>query len=60
MSIAEFQTDYFTYLNKLRDSGITNMLGAGAYLQDEFELEPDEAKEVLLRWMQSFKQEEAS
>jgi hypothetical protein len=57
MSIAEFQTDYFTYLNKLRDSGITNMLGAGAYLEDEFDLSKSEAKEVLLAWISAFKEE---
>ena len=30
------EKDMFTYLNDLRDSGETNMFGAGAYLQREF------------------------
>jgi hypothetical protein len=28
--------EYFTYLNELRKSGVTNMNGAGRYLCDEF------------------------
>ena len=59
MSIAEFQTDYFDYLVELRDSGVTNMWGAGPYLEDEFDLSQSEAKEVLLSWIKSFKEEAA-
>ena len=39
------------YLNALRDSGETNMLGAGAYLQREFDLNRNEARQVVLWWM---------
>ena len=42
----------FTYLNRLRESGATNMFGAVPYLMDEFDIERDEAREVLLDWMQ--------
>jgi hypothetical protein len=42
----------FTYLNRLRESGATNMFGAGAYLEDEFDLDRREAKKILLEWMQ--------
>ena len=42
----------FTYLNRLRESGRTNMFGAVPYLMDEFDIERDEAREVLLDWMQ--------
>ena len=45
---------YFEYLNELRDSGITNMFGAAAYLVDEFGLSKKEAREILLAWMNSF------
>ena len=56
MSIAEFQQDYFSYLVELRDSGVTNMLGAAPYLEDKFWLEPSEAKEVLRLWIKSFEE----
>ena len=56
MSIAEFQEDYFTYLNELRASGETNMYGAAPYLEDKFWIEPSEAKEVLRLWMKSFEE----
>ena len=41
----------FTYLNRLRESGATNMFGAGAYLEDEFDLDRREARMVLSEWM---------
>ena len=56
MSIAEFQQDYFDYLVELRDSGVTNMLGAAPYLEDKFWLEPSEAKKVLVSWIKSFEE----
>ena len=46
--------DMHTFLNDLRDSGVTNMFGAAPYLQDEFGLEKGEARQVLANWMQSF------
>jgi hypothetical protein len=56
MSIAEFQADYFKYLNELQASGVTNMLGAAPYLENQFWLEPSEAKEVLRLWIKSFEE----
>jgi len=47
---------YFSYLNVLRDSGVTNMFGASPYLQNEFGLSRGEAKKVLAAWMNSFKE----
>lgn len=44
----------FTYLEGLRQSGVTNMFGAGPYLEREFGLDRNEAKEVLLNWMRSY------
>jgi len=46
------------YLNDLRESGIINMFGAGIYLQDEFSLNRQDAKVVLMYWMKNFKAEE--
>ena len=42
------------YLDELRESGRTNMFGAGQYLQAKFGLEKREAREVLAEWMRTF------
>jgi hypothetical protein len=47
--------EYFAYLNVLRESGVTNMFGAAPYLQQEFGLSRHEARDVLLKWMESFR-----
>lgn len=59
----EFCTDeMLEYLDKLRESGVTNMFGAGQYLDALF-FEPrafgstKEAKAVLMYWMNTFGQE---
>ena len=47
--------EYFEYLDRLRESGVTNMFGAVPYLQAEFpELSSDRARasQVLQLWMQ--------
>jgi hypothetical protein len=43
------------YLCELRDSGVTNMFGAAPYLQRRFGLSSNEAKDILLAWMQGDK-----
>ena len=45
---------YIDYLNTLRKSGITNMFGAGPYLQDTFDLQKAEARKILANWMRNF------
>lgn len=45
---------YFIYLDELRKSGVTNMYGAGLYLEDEFKLSEKQAKEILIEWMTTF------
>lgn len=48
---------YFDYLERLRQSGETNMYGAAPYLQSEFpELRYDRNKagEILLAWIRTF------
>ena len=50
--------EYFKFLDELRDSGITNMFGAGPFLEDAYpELNKQEAKSVLMEWMKSFDKE---
>tara|TARA_R100000315_G_C5227558_1_gene138566 strand:+ start:1657 stop:1815 length:159 start_codon:yes stop_codon:yes gene_type:complete len=51
-------TDVYKYLDDLRDSGVTNMYGAGQYLQQEFGMDKYEAREVLANWMRSKRDEE--
>ena len=45
---------YIDYLNNLRESGITNMYGAGEYLMDTFDLPKAEARKILANWMSNF------
>ena len=51
MSLQE-QVNYF--LDELRDSGVTNMFGAAPYIVEEFGVTRQEAKDLLLNWMQTF------
>ncbi len=55
MHFDENMREYFKYLNELRDSGETNMFGAVPYLVDEYDLTPNQAKQILLSWMKSIK-----
>tara|TARA_Y100000310_G_C20165338_1_gene571093 strand:+ start:141 stop:326 length:186 start_codon:yes stop_codon:yes gene_type:complete len=45
---------YIDFLNALRESGITNMFGAGDYLMDTFDLQKAEARKILSNWMKNF------
>lgn len=47
-------SEYFAYLDALRESGVTNMFGAGPYLMEEYDLSRSEARTVLMSWMQNF------
>jgi len=49
--------EHLTYLDNLRESGITNMFGAASYLQDMFDLPKADAKLILSYWMKTFGQE---
>ena len=49
--------EYYGYLNALRESGVVNMFGAGAYLQDEIGLSKSEARTILIAWMEQYKSE---
>jgi hypothetical protein len=42
----------FIYLNRLRESGETNMYGASPYLAAMFELGRKEASKILTEWME--------
>ena len=46
--------EHLTYLDDLRESGITNMLEGNVYLEKRFKLPSREASNVLVYWMKSF------
>lgn len=48
------KSEMFEYLDTLRESGVTNMFGAGQYLQQAFDIDRREAKSVLLEWMNQY------
>lgn len=55
MIAVQYDLEYYTYLDELRRSGITNMYGAAEFMEDAFsELDHDEAKDILLDWMHTF------
>ena len=47
----------FIYLNMVRDSGITNMFGAGPYVEREFSVTKREAVALLSSWMNNFNED---
>jgi len=54
VTAAKKYTEEFSYLDHLRRSGVTNMFGAGEYLQRDFNMNRHEAKEVLMAWMNNY------
>jgi len=48
------EKEHKEFLDALRESGKTNMFGAGRYLQEEFGIDRTEAREVLLEWIKNF------
>ena len=53
--------EHLGYLDGLRESGVTNMFGAGAYLLKTFNyLSKDEAGEILVYWMRSYGERHAN
>ena len=47
-------SDYFSSLDALRESGVMNMFGAPSWLQDNFDLNRNEARAVFVSWTESF------
>jgi hypothetical protein len=50
---------YFNFLDALRESGQTNMFGAGPWLQRAFGLERHEARDIVLEWMSTYGERKA-
>jgi hypothetical protein len=45
------------FLVDLRNSGTVNMFGAAPYLAEAFGLTNREAREILVQWMESFREQ---
>lgn len=49
------ENDHLSFLDDLREDGVTNMFGAGSYLQEEFpDLTDEQARKVVSYWMKTF------
>jgi len=47
--------EHLTFLNDLRESGVTDMYGAAPYLREVFEdLSKEQARAVVVYWMKTF------
>lgn len=46
--------EVFVYLDELRESGVTNMFGAGPYVEDEFDVDRRTARSLVVEWMETF------
>jgi hypothetical protein len=46
--------DHLTFLDDLRESGATNMYGAGPYIVEEFGVSRAESRAILTYWMKTF------
>ena len=47
-------SEYFEFLDSLRDSGEINMFGAPRVLQEMFDLSKWEARDIVAAWMKQF------
>tara|TARA_R100000234_G_C4922866_1_gene144976 strand:- start:417 stop:632 length:216 start_codon:yes stop_codon:yes gene_type:complete len=52
------KNEVFLYLEELRESGETNMFGAAAYIQNEFNLDKKTSIKYLSHWMRSYNKQE--
>ena len=50
----ELKSQVFTYLDELRESGVTNMYGAPTYVREEFGVGKREAMSLVSSWMRDF------
>jgi hypothetical protein len=50
----EMRSQVYTYLDDLRESGVTNMHGAAPYIKDEFGLDKYQSRTILGEWMRDF------
>lgn len=44
----------YVFLDKLKESGVTNMLGSGAYVEQEFGVSPSIARQWVMNWITTY------
>ena len=54
------EEEAFNFLLILRDSGVTNMFGAGPYIAQRFGVRTKEANRLLVAWMETFATKQGS
>lgn len=54
MDYTDFEIKCFDYLERLRQSGVTNMYGACPYLERRFKISHRDASNVLSKWMKNY------
>ena len=54
MSKVTDQDEVFHFLDDLRESGDTNMFGAGPYVETEFNISRQTARDLVTEWMKTF------
>ena len=54
MELTEEEIKVFTYLNRLRESGATNMFGASSYVRKEFGYNRKDSIAIVAKWMTNF------
>jgi len=55
MEYSTQETEVFTFLDDLQESGRTNMFGASPYVQAEFsELSRKESQDLVGKWMETY------
>ncbi len=56
MNTTPEKEDVFSYLDALRESGITNMYGAGPYVSARYGVDKYEARELCIEWADTFEE----
>ena len=54
--IKEEWTEYYIYLEVLRQSNVTNMYGSASYLRDDFGIGRREAIDIVANWMHNYEE----
>lgn len=50
--VSAYKMEQFIFLNRLRESGETNMFGASPYVQCAFSTTKREAQKIVAEWME--------
>lgn len=53
------QNEVNIFLDVVRSSGVTNMFGAGSYIEEHFDVNRRQARDFLMEWMRTFSERSA-